>query len=84
MTYPNNYEQKIGFNEIRQLLRTNCLSTLGKEKVDQMEFSTDAAVIRQRLQEVSEFRRLQSEDDAFPTHNFFDVRESVEIGRAHV
>ena len=77
MTYPNNYEQKIGFNEIRQLLRTNCLSTLGKEKVDQMEFSTDAAVIRQRLQEVSEFRRLQSEDDAFPTHNFFDVRESV-------
>lgn len=77
MTYPNNYEQKIGFNEIRQLLRTNCLSTLGKEKVDRMEFSTDAAVIRQRLQEVSEFRRLQSEDDAFPTHNFFDVRESV-------
>lgn len=77
MTYPNNYEQKIGFNEIRQLLRANCLSNLGKEKVDQMEFSTDATVISQRLQEVREFRRLLSEDDAFPTHNFFDVRESV-------
>lgn len=77
MTYPNNYEQKIGFNEIRQLLRANCLSTLGKEKVDGIEFSTDAAVIRQRLQEVREFRRLMSEDDTFPTHNFFDVRESV-------
>lgn len=77
MTYPQNYEQKIGFNEIRQLLRANCMSTLGKEKVDKIEFSTDATAINRQMQEIREFRRLQSEDDSFPLHNFFDVRESV-------
>ena len=37
MIYPKNFEQKIGFTEIRALLRERCLSTLGKEKVDEMD-----------------------------------------------
>ena len=41
MIYPNNYEKKIGFTEVRTLLKNHCLSTLGKEKVDEMGFSTD-------------------------------------------
>ena len=41
MIYPKNFEQKIGFTEIRALLRERCLSTLGKEKVDEMAFTTD-------------------------------------------
>ena len=32
MIYPQNYEQKIGFNEIRSILKGYCLSTLGKER----------------------------------------------------
>ena len=36
MIYPKNFEQKIGFDEIRHLLREQCLSTLGKEKVDEI------------------------------------------------
>ena len=39
MIYPKNFEQKIGFTEIRALLRERCLSTLGKEKVDEMAFT---------------------------------------------
>ena len=34
MIYPDNFESKIGFDEIRTLLRERCLSTLGKEMVD--------------------------------------------------
>ena len=32
MIYPNNFEQKIGFDEIRQLLKDRCLSPMGKSK----------------------------------------------------
>ena len=32
MIYPQNFEQKIGFDQIRQLLKDKCLSTLGEEK----------------------------------------------------
>ena len=77
MIYPNNFEHKIGFDEIRRLLKERCLSTLGKEKVDEMTFSTDAAQVNEWLTQVREFRRLQEGKDDFPMQYFFDVREAV-------
>ena len=77
MIYPNNFEQKIGFDEIRELLKARCLSTLGKEKVDEIAFSTDTAEVNEWLSQVREFRRLQEERDDFPMQYFFDVRESI-------
>ena len=77
MIYPNNFEHKLGFDEIRRLLKERCLSTLGKEKVDEIAFSTDAAVVNEQLAQVREFRRLKEEKDDFPLQFFFDVRESI-------
>ncbi len=75
--YPNNFEKKIGFDEIRGLLKERCLSTLGKEKVDEMAFSADADVVNEWQEQIREFRRLQEEADNFPMQYFFDVRESI-------
>ena len=77
MIYPNNYEKKIGFTEVRTLLKNHCLSTLGKEKVDEMEFSTDVDEVNEWLKQVHEFRLLTETADDFPLQYFFDVRESV-------
>ena len=77
MIYPNNFERKLGFDEIRRLLRECCLSTLGKEKVDEIAFSTDCAQVNEWLTQVREFRRLQTEKDDFPMNFFFDVRQAV-------
>ena len=75
--YPNNFERKLGFDEIRRLLKERCLSTLGKEKVDEMAFSTDYRQINEWLTQVREFRRLKEGKDDFPMQYFFDVREAV-------
>lgn len=77
MIYPKNFEQKIGFTEIRALLRERCLSTLGKEKVDEMAFTTDAVQVNTWMEEIREFRKIQEGVDDFPLDNFFDVRQSV-------
>ena len=77
MIYPSNYEHKIGFDEIRTLLRDRCLSSLGREKVDELAFSSDADEINEWLNQVREFRLLMEESDDFPLQYFFDVRESV-------
>ena len=77
MIYPNNFEHKLGFDEIRRLLKERCLSTLGKEKVDEIAFSTDCREINEWLNQVREFRRLKEEKDDFPMQFFFDVREAV-------
>ena len=77
MTYPDNFEKKIGFDEIRELLRERCLSTLGKDSVDAITPSSSADEIRRWLREVMEFRRIMEESDDFPLHYFFDVRQAI-------
>ena len=77
MIYPGNYEHKIGFDEIRSLLRERCLSSLGCEKVDGISFSSEGELVRELLQQVDEFRRLTEKSDDFPLQFFFDVRESL-------
>ncbi len=77
MIYPKNFEAKIGFDEIRTLLKAQCLSTLGKEKVDEIAFTDDTETINEWLEQVREFRRIQQEAESFPLNYFFDVRESI-------
>ena len=77
MIYPKTFESKLGFDEVRALLRGRCLSTLGKDMVDAMAFSDDPATINEWLAQVREFRRLQEEADDFPLSYFFDVRQAV-------
>ena len=77
MTYPKNFESKIGFNDIRKLLSERCLSTLGQEKVSEIAFSSDASLINRQMQEIHEFRTIQESGDDFPLQYFFDLRESV-------
>ena len=77
MIYPSNYEQKIGFNEIRSLLKERCMSTLGKEKVDEIAFSADAEEVNEWLEQVREFRQLTEKTDDFPIEYFFDMREAI-------
>lgn len=77
MIYPHNFEQKIGFDQIRQLLKSKCLSTLGEERVDEMTFSDNYDEINQRLEQVVEFVRITQEEEDFPAQYFFDVRPSL-------
>ncbi len=78
MIYPKNFEAKIGFDEIRQLLKGHCLSTLGKEQADEIGFTDRTDTINEWLEQVREFRRLQQEADTFPLNYFFDVRQAIE------
>ena len=77
MIYPKNYESKIGFDEIRHLLKEHCLSSLGKEKVDELAFSDDAVTVNDWMKQIREFRRLMQATEQMPMNYFFDVRESL-------
>lgn len=77
MIYPQNFEQKIGFDQIRQLLKEKCLSTLGEERVTDMNFSDQHEKVEELLTQVTEFVRIIQEEDSFPDQFFFDVRPSL-------
>lgn len=70
MIYPQNFEQKIGFDQIRQLLKDKCLSTLGEERVNEMNFSDHFEEVDELLNQVAEFVRIIQEEDNFPDQFF--------------
>lgn len=77
MIYPDNFENKIGFFEIRKMLREQCLSPLGKEQVEKMSFSSNAEEVNEWLMQVREFRKMMEEIEDFPLQYFYDVRASI-------
>ena len=54
MIYPDNFEEKIGFNEIRTMLKGRCLSELGVECINKMEVLYEDDEIRERLEHRSQ------------------------------
>ena len=81
MIYPHNFEHKIGFDQIRQLLKEKCLSPLGEERVDAMTFSTRFDEVDEALNQTCEFIRIIQEENNFPDQYFFDVRSSLKRAR---
>ena len=77
MIYPQNYEQKIGFDDIRRMLKGHCQSSLGQEKVDEITFTDDVATVNEQMEQVREMRRLMQATEKPEMNYFFDVRESV-------
>ena len=77
MIYPQNFEQKIGFDQVRYLLKGKCLSVLGAELVDKMDFSNKFNEINCWLEQVVEFVQILQERDDFPNQYFFDVRSAL-------
>ncbi len=78
MIYPQNFEHKIGFDQIRQLVKSKCLSTLGEERVDNMTFSKQHAYVNQQLDLTCEFLAILEGNDDFPIQHFFDVRPALQ------
>jgi len=77
LIYPEHFEAKIGFDRIRELVKSHCLFEPGKERVDAMFFQTDHEVILQDLQLVEEFREIIQHEDEFPINHFIDNREAL-------
>lgn len=77
MIYPHNFEQKIGFDKIRQLIKNKCLSTLGVDRTSEMSFIKNYDIIIRKLHETEEFVRILQEEDQFPADYFFDVRPAL-------
>ena len=64
MIYPNNFEHKIGFSEVRTLLKGRCMSTLGTEWVDnQVKFSNKFELVKESLEQAREFALIRMTEE---------------------
>ncbi len=77
MLYPDNFEEKIGFDTIRQLLRGRCLCPMGQNYVDAIAMMSDLDNINPELERVEEMRQLLLFDDPFPAQDYYDLRAEL-------
>ena len=77
MIYPSNFEQKIGFDEIRDMLKAKCATGHARDKVDAMAFSTDRDEIEGRLDQTMEMAAIMDGDDTFPEGHYCDTRRQL-------
>ncbi len=77
MIYPDNFEHKTGFDEIRQMLADRCICPLGVQLVDDMQFMTEFQTVEKSLDQTMEFVRILTEGKSFPDQNYHDLREAL-------
>lgn len=71
-------ENKLGFTQIREIIKENCLSKGGEELVERMHFSSNFHSINNSLNLTEEFREILVRNSLFPNDNYYDMREELE------
>ena len=72
MIFPDSFEARLGFDSIRQRIRSYCLSQAGVARVDRIAFQNDPERIRMLLRQSLEFKMILEKGEGFPAQFFFD------------
>lgn len=75
--YPDHFEQKIGFDRIRNYIVSLCISTMGENMVDKIKFSHQPETVTKMLDQVMEFITILTTGKPFPAQDYFDVRSEL-------
>lgn len=81
MIYPNNAAEKLGFLDIKELIKTYCLSSMGQQMVDKIQVMNNFEFINKFLRQTSEFKSILINDSPLPIQNFFDIKSMIEKAR---
>jgi len=77
LIYPENFENKIGFSQIRDSLASLCLGSLGQSFVRRMQYLTRFDLLQKLLNQTNEFREVLMSGQDFPTEYYFNVNEHL-------
>jgi DNA mismatch repair protein MutS2 len=77
MLYPENIEVKLGFDKVRELIKQECISSLGISYVEKIRFSDDHQLIKKLLEQTEEFRKILSSGEYFPSNDYLDTRSYI-------
>ena len=74
MLYPENCQERLGFNEVRQMVFKHCLSTMGQALVIKMQVMTKFDQINKFLRQTSEFKSILENQEPLQISTFFDIK----------
>lgn len=78
MPYPSNIEQKLEFDQIRELVRKKCISGGGVRYLERVRFIQRADIVHVLLEQVKEFMDIVRFEPTFPTEHYYDLQEALQ------
>ena len=82
MIYPASFEEKTGFNKIREIVKTFCQYKPGRDIIDELSFSHEITEIDFRISMVEEFRQMLISGAEFPAGHYVDL--SLPLSKAGI
>jgi DNA mismatch repair protein MutS2 len=73
MLYPQNLEQKLGFDRLREWLKEACVSPLGRAFVDKIRFSDNFGLVDKLVRQTAEMKYIMQTGQEFPSQNYLDA-----------
>jgi DNA mismatch repair protein MutS2 len=74
MIYPPNALEKLGFTEIKELLKRHCMSPMGVAMVEKIAVLSQFDQIDKFLRQTQEFKNLLQNDSPLPIQQVFDLK----------
>jgi DNA mismatch repair protein MutS2 len=74
MLYPKNSVDKLGFTEVKELIKSHCLSDMGRQMVERIQVMNNYDQIVKFLHQANEFKNILLNDEALPINHFFDIK----------
>ncbi|MEJ6980473.1 endonuclease MutS2 [Pedobacter sp. P351] len=78
MIYPHNASDKLGFSEIKSLIKAQCLSDMGRQMVDRIQMMTSFDQINKFLRQTKEFKDILENDAPLHIRHLFDIKSLAE------
>jgi len=74
MIYPDNCLDRLGFNEVKQLIYKHCLSPMGQYMVGKMQVMNKYDQINKFLRQTKEFKNILENQEPLQISTFFDIK----------
>ncbi|NOY36312.1 MAG: endonuclease MutS2 [Chlorobi bacterium] len=71
--YPENIEEKLGFDRVREILKHFTLSNLGQKQLEAVSFTQAPAEVFREQEETAEFMQILDEEKSFPLDHYADM-----------
>ncbi|WP_313893454.1 endonuclease MutS2 [Psychrobacillus sp.] len=73
MTY-----EKLQYNELKEIVKSHCVSSLGKELLDKLQPSSNSKVVKNRLNETTEARNLLNAENHLPLKGISNISHQMD------
>lgn len=81
MIYPENAVDKLGFSEVKALIKTYCLSEMGSQMVDKIQPLYHFDQVNKFMRQTHEFKEILLNDSPLPIEHLYPIRHLAEKAR---